>query len=110
MILRLSAAAEGCSIVLMNTAFSPEHAPESSPPDSASIPLHEHVAHSVRRYLHNLNGNQADDIYQVVLREVEIPLFTQVIQHCGGNQSRAAGMLGIHRATLRKKLRDYGMA
>ena len=25
-------------------------------------------------------------------------------------QSRAADMLGIHRATLRKKLREYGLA
>jgi len=74
------------------------------------VTLREHVAHSVRRYLHDLNGAQADDVYEVVLREVEIPLFTQVLRHCAGNQSRAASMLGIHRATLRKKLRDYGLA
>jgi len=60
--------------------------------------------------LHELNGCQADDVYQSVLREVEIPLFTQVLHHCEGNQSRAAALLGIHRATLRKKLRDYGLA
>jgi len=43
------------------------------------------------------------------LRELEIPLFAEVLNHCDGNQSRAATMLGIHRATLRKKLRDYGL-
>jgi len=72
--------------------------------------LRKHVAQSVQRYLHDLNGHQADDVYQIVLREVEIPLFTQVLDHCDGNQSRAASLLGIHRATLRKKLRDYGLA
>ena len=33
-----------------------------------------------------------------------------LLRHCDGNQSRAAIMLGIHRATLRKKLKDYGLA
>jgi hypothetical protein len=33
-----------------------------------------------------------------------------VLNHCDGNQSRAAAMLGIHRATLRKKLKDHGIA
>jgi len=73
------------------------------------VPLREHVAHSVQRYLRDLNGSQNNDVYQVILREVEIPLFTQVLKHCEGNQSRAAALLGIHRATLRKKLRDYGV-
>lgn len=72
-------------------------------------PLREHVAKSVRRYLGDLNGCDTDNLYQVVLRELEIPLFVEVLNHCEGNQSRAAAMLGIHRATLRKKLRDYGL-
>ena len=72
-------------------------------------PLRDHVANSVRRYLSDLNGCGADDLYQIALRELEIPLFAEVLNHCDGNQSRAAAMLGIHRATLRKKLRDYGI-
>lgn len=75
----------------------------------ARAPLREHVANSVRRYLGDLNGSDADNLYEIALRELEIPLFTEVLNHCDGNQSRAAGMLGIHRATLRKKLRDYGL-
>jgi Fis family transcriptional regulator, factor for inversion stimulation protein len=72
-------------------------------------PLREHVAQSVRRYLRDLDGSEADDVYEIVLREMEIPLFVEVLNHCEGNQSRAAAMLGIHRATLRKKLKDYGL-
>lgn len=49
------------------------------------------------------------DLHAVVMREVEVPLFVEVLGHCDGNQSRAAEMLGIHRATLRKKLREYGI-
>ncbi len=73
-------------------------------------PLREHVANSVRRYLRDLNGSDNADLYVVALREFEIPLFVEVLNHCDGNQSRAATMLGIHRATLRKKLKDYGLS
>jgi len=72
-------------------------------------PLREHVAQSVRRYLRDLDGVEANDVYEIVLREMEIPLFVEVLNHCEGNQSRAAALLGIHRATLRKKLKDYGL-
>ena len=82
--------------------------------DSASrpvtrAPLRDHVANSVRRYLGDLNGSETTNLYEIALRELEIPLFAEVLQHCDGNQSRAATMLGIHRATLRKKLKDYGL-
>ena len=76
---------------------------------SARAPLREHVANSVRRYLGDLNGCDAKDLYEIALRELEIPLFAEVLNHCDGNHSRAAAMLGIHRATLRKKLREYGI-
>jgi Fis family transcriptional regulator len=72
-------------------------------------PLREHVAHSVRRYLGDLDGSDTRNLYDIALRELEIPLFAEVLQYCDGNQSRAAAMLGIHRATLRKKLKDYGI-
>ena len=78
--------------------------------DVSRAPLRDHVATSVRRYLRDLDGCDTDDLYNIALRELEIPLFAEVLKHCDGNQSRAATMLGIHRATLRKKLKDYGLA
>ncbi|GAB3380865.1 DNA-binding transcriptional regulator Fis [Lysobacter fragariae] len=72
-------------------------------------PLRDHVATSIRRYLGDLNGSDTENLYEIALRELEIPLFVEVLRHCDGNQSRAATMLGIHRATLRKKLREYGL-
>lgn len=72
--------------------------------------LRDQVARSVNRYLAKMDGCEPENLYQIALRELEIPLFLQVLEHCEGNQSRAALILGIHRATLRKKLRDYGIA
>ena len=83
-----------------------EHAARSA----QRTPLRDHVANSVRRYIGDLNGSGVDNLYEIALRELEIPLFVEVLQHCDGNQSRAASMLGIHRATLRKKLKDYGLS
>jgi len=83
--------------------------PESSR-SGPKTPLREHVATSIKRYLGDLNGCDVGNLYEIALRELEIPLFVEVLGHCDGNQSRAAVMLGIHRATLRKKLRDYGLA
>ena len=82
---------------------------EPPPRGTARPPLREHVATAVRRYIRDLDGCDAENLYEIALREVEIPLCGEVLNHCEGNQSRAAAMLGIHRATRRRKLRDYGI-
>ena len=91
----------------MNVPASSLPAADTSP--AAPAVLRDVVAHSVRRYLHDLHDHQADDLYEVVLREIEAPLFREVLRHYDGNQSRAAATLGLNRATLRKKLRAHGI-
>ncbi len=46
-------------------------------------------------------------LYERFLELVEPPLLEAVLQQCRGNRAAAAQMLGIHRATLRQKLRKY---
>lgn len=77
-----------------------------------AAPLRRHVVSSVRQLLADIDVTVVDNpnLYEVVLREMEIPLFTEVLAHVDGNQSKAADILGIHRATLRKKLRLYGLS
>jgi len=58
-------------------------------------------------YFENLNGHKPGDLYQLVIGEVEKPLFRAVLAYTKGNQSEAAEILGINRGTLRKKLKDY---
>jgi len=74
-----------------------------------SITLRTQTAHALDTYFTNLNGHKPGELYNLVLREVEEPLFRAVLGYVDGNQSRAAEVLGINRGTLRKKLREYGL-
>ena len=68
------------------------------------------MAANVRRYLSDLDGTPCEGgLYARLLREVEAPLLREVLAWSDGNQSRAAAVLGIHRATLRKKLQELGI-
>ncbi len=61
------------------------------------------------RYFEDLEGETAGRIWQMVISAVERPMLEAVLQRTGGNQSRAAEMLGINRNTLRKKIEQYGV-
>jgi len=74
-----------------------------------ATPLREHVHESLRIYFHNLGGQAPSNLYDLVQREVEPPLLEIVMRFTGGNQTKAAAILGLNRGTLRKKLRQYGL-
>ncbi len=73
--------------------------PRSTPPT-----LRETVQISIRHYLEDMGSSQAEDLYQILLSEVEPPLIEEVLRFTNYNQSRAARILGITRNTLRAKL------
>ena len=73
------------------------------------LPLRNHTERVLHDYFASLNGHRPARLYDMVLREVEEPLFRTVLNYSSGNQSRAAAVLGINRATLRKKLREFGL-
>ena len=73
-------------------------------------PLSNAVQKAVANYLQQLNGQDVEDLYELVLSELEKPLLEEVMKYTRGNQTRAANLMGINRGTLRKKLRVYGIA
>ena len=79
-------------------------------PASRAMPLRAMTADALNSYFASLNGHKPGQLYDLVLREVEEPLFRAVLDYSEGNQSRAAEILGINRGTLRKKLKSYGLA
>ena len=72
-------------------------------------PIRRSVTSAVELYLGDLNGHRVNDLYHVVMNEVEPAVLSVVMEHVEGNQSQAAEMLGISRGTLRKKLNQYDL-
>jgi Fis family transcriptional regulator len=73
------------------------------------VPLRSQAEEALQSYFEALNGHKPAHLYELVMREVEEPLFKVVMDHVHGNQSRAATILGINRGTLRKKLKEFGI-
>ncbi|MBW2444419.1 MAG: sigma-54-dependent Fis family transcriptional regulator [Deltaproteobacteria bacterium] len=53
-----------------------------------------------------LDAEESGDVYRRVVENVERPLLEAALARTGGNQIKAAALLGINRNTLRKKIVD----
>jgi Fis family transcriptional regulator, factor for inversion stimulation protein len=72
------------------------------------VTLSEHVVQTVKKYLGNVSRNDNNlNLYQLIVEEVEAPLFRSVMELTRYNQSKAARVLGVSRGTLRTKLKRY---
>lgn len=63
----------------------------------------------LQAYFDELEGEVSGGLYDLVISEIEAPLFDHVLRHTHGNVSLAADLLGIHRSTLRRKLVRHGL-
>jgi two-component system nitrogen regulation response regulator GlnG len=87
---------------------------EVLPVVAARVPLEdlafeELVKAKLSGLLARIDGYPIHDLYEKVLERVERPLFDLVLARTGGNQVKAAELLGLNRNTLRKKLADLGL-
>jgi two-component system nitrogen regulation response regulator GlnG len=90
----------------------PEHL---SLPDGPSVALVREgtlegvIQAKLEECVRGLGRRETANLYDLVVGLVEGPLFRAVLRETGGNQLRAAALLGINRNTLRKKLRALGL-
>ena len=74
----------------------------------SSEALSHQVIHAVKGYLTSVSNKDANlNLYQLIVEEVEAPLFRTVMELTRYNQSKAARVLGVSRGTLRTKLKRY---
>jgi len=78
-------------------------------PDAERLTLKEYVHSTMDKFFEHLDGQPANNLYDMVMAEVEAPLLDVVMKHSRDNQSRASEILGINRGTLRKKLKQYDL-
>jgi two-component system nitrogen regulation response regulator GlnG len=107
-------AVEHAAIMARGGTIHPEHLP---PPITTAAPaggdLEDRIRGVLTTWVQQQLG-QADpdpdadsgELYERYLSLVESPLLEATLLHTGGNRANAAKLLGIHRATLRQKLRE----
>ncbi|WP_127753139.1 MULTISPECIES: nitrogen regulation protein NR(I) [unclassified Devosia] len=85
-----------------------DRSPSSAPsgPVDVSMAVETHVGQLLREYEPNL---PPAGLYQRVIDKVEAPLIAMALNACGGNQIKAADLLGLNRNTLRKKIRTHSI-
>ncbi len=77
---------------------------------SSSDVLQREIVRWASEQLQPLDGADSEAaLYEDVLQLVEPPLLNAVLAHCRNNRAAAARLLGLHRATLRQKLKNHGI-
>jgi DNA-binding NtrC family response regulator len=108
-------AVERAAVVARGDEVEPEHFPSPSAILATSAPS---IDAQIRRLTADWVSEQwrlkssAEgplELYERFLRVTEPPLLKSILAQCGENRAAAARILGIHRATLRQKLRDHGL-
>ena len=72
-------------------------------------PLAQIVRRRIKALLDRLGSHRAPDLYRRVIREVERALIEEALQRSKSSQTRAAAILGIHRNTLRARIKALGI-
>lgn len=108
-------AVEHAAIVARGRPIRAEHLPPSATGAAAGVPPHvreiqERLARWTAREIRTETpGPTHSPLYERFLELVEPPILRAVLGQCRGNRASAALVLGIHRATLRQKLRKFGI-
>ena len=104
---------EHAAVVSRANVIGPESLP---PPIAPAVPvsanepsLSEAARQWARTNLRRSSESSESSLYDQLLAEVEPALLEEAMKYCKDNRVAAALRLGIHRATLRQKLRRYGL-
>ena len=95
-------------VMQSDPAITPEHVaralPPSETPSAAATASWDDLVEQELRAMEGESG-----LYNRFAEKLERPLIEKVLERCGGNQLRAAEMLGINRNTLHKKMKNLGL-
>jgi two-component system nitrogen regulation response regulator GlnG len=105
------------ALLAPSSAIAPEDIElERSPAAARHIPvqngaeLNQLITERIAEWFEDPKGEEPRDLYQRMVTELERPLIEMALKRAGGNQVKAARMLGLNRNTLRKKITDHKIA
>jgi two-component system nitrogen regulation response regulator GlnG len=100
-------------VMASNGIIAPEHLPIGPVSAAASVAvdatLEEIIERKLMECVRGLRDHANANLYELMMGLVEKPLLRAVLRETGGNQVRAAHILGINRNTLRKKLTEHAI-
>jgi two-component system nitrogen regulation response regulator GlnG len=105
-------AVEHAAIVARGGPILPEHFPNAAGLNGGDTSTR--LADAVRQWLAEAlaaaGSNAPENLYDAFLAKVEPALLEDIMRRTQGNRWQAAQWLGLNRATVRKKLVQYGLA
>jgi two-component system nitrogen regulation response regulator GlnG len=105
---------ERAAITARGDEIDVEHLPSAENLAGAGGSLAEQIRRDVSEWTRHVLASAVDgessDLYDRFLSVAEPALIETVLQHFGGNRAAAARELGMHRATLRERLRRGGQS
>src|SRR5438105_14286278 len=105
--------AQRAMVMATSGVIIPEHLPIGPVSAAASVAVEATLEDIIERKLlecvRGLREHTSANLYDLMVGLVEKPLLRAVLRETGGNQVRAAHILGINRNTLRKKLTEHGI-
>jgi DNA-binding NtrC family response regulator len=107
----LKNAIEHAAIVARGRPIRVEHLPPPATSSAAGTPGIRSIQDEIARWTASeaLVSAAESPLYERFLEVVEPPLLRTLLEQSHGNRAASAQILGIHRATLRQKLRKYGI-
>jgi two-component system nitrogen regulation response regulator GlnG len=73
------------------------------------LPLATLMRGRIRSLLDRLGSHRIPDLFERVISEVERALIEEALLRAAGSRLKASAILGIHRNTLRLKMRSLGI-
>jgi two-component system nitrogen regulation response regulator GlnG len=93
---------------LMIEDFPPPKPGREAATDAADVTLDEVVRDWARKEIDH-PSDMGTSLHERFLAAAEPSLLQIALEHTGGNRAKAAELLGMHRGTLRERLRNYGL-
>lgn len=107
-------AVEHAAIMARGGTIEPVHLPSADETFAgrgvSSDVLQREISRWAAEQLQPLDSAESEAaLYEDALQLIEPPLLNAVLNHCRNNRAAAARLLGLHRATLRQKLKNHGI-
>lgn len=83
--------------------------PQKKQKERRTESIHHCVESALNLYFEDMDGHDPSDLYELILSQTERPMLEVVLKQTQGNITKSAEILGINRATLRKKLKKYDL-